>query len=277
MKQQHSAGEKNGRSNAGALTGRNGLKGFSAVAQPVVQRVVNYPGNVLNANVNLAETVIRFTDYGTTHTLFNGTRLTGGNAATLLNGPTFQEAVTEEGVRLSVGADAVNSWACEVDLPTDPPWEMATTIERINMAVQGMRGHAPVYPKAVDKATAVRLTVKGAPDDGTFSQKVTTHELRHVTDNRDASETILEPWDARITNFRTGNRNVTGENAEAARTAFYNDIGSTPAAMGTGLYAELRNRGRAFHLEDTGKMPEVDSMLYNYSTKHFILKVRHTH
>lgn len=260
------------RNNAGNLSGNKAARGF-----PAIQRAVNYDDTEDLKNQNLAQTVIRFLDFGTTHTHFNGTKVNSGNAGALINGPDFNQENLEAGVKLSVGSDPTNTWKCTVDLPTDPPWEMQTTIANINEAVRGMRNSYPQYPKPVDGATQVGLTVKGSPSDGSFANKVRVHEYRHVADNREVSEAMLEPWDRRITDFRTQNRSVQGDDNELAKTAFYQDIGSSPAEMGTGLYRELVRKGRAFHQEDEGKMPEVDRMLYNYSTKHFILYLKHSH
>ncbi len=251
-------------------------KSFSA-QEDAVQRMILYPDGVRERTINQAETVTRFRDYGTTFTQLNGTQLNSGNSRTALGAPAFNiEPQEDKTVRLSIAAEAINALSYRMELPSAPPWEVMTDIAHVNEAVKNMRGHEPVYPSYVDPSTAIRLTVSGAPSDGTFAALVETHEDVHVQDNYAASRDLLEPWDERIHSFNEANHSVTAPAAEEAEPAFWAQIGATPAEKGKAFYDELRDRGNHFHQQDNGKGPAVDSMLYNKSTKHFILKLRHT-
>jgi hypothetical protein len=231
--------------------------------QNVVQRQIVRGNDVERHTINLANTVLKFTDFGTTPVTLNAQTFPGGNAATAVNAPTFGARVTSANkYAVRITAEPVNTVSSVVHLPEDPPWIGREKIGRIATRISSIDRNWSISDDLIgdDGDNDATLEVGGDPSDANLRQLIRAHELYHVADINKVIGEILRPWDDKIRQARLDGTEYFGDTQQDAESACYRDMGGTPAEIGVQFVNRLRALGDAYHQRPIGKMPTIENV-----------------
>ncbi|MGH9123626.1 MAG: hypothetical protein ACRDZ8_02730 [Acidimicrobiales bacterium] len=217
---------------------------------------------VLNQALPLVEPAVAH-DHGTTFGILNSeTFPEPGDAAKGVAGPELR--VEEQGdgsAMVSVSKEPRNVASYREDLPTAPPWNAGTFKKDY---IRGLlhwepdldQPSAELLASYNGDSTEIPLVAEGKPDNSSFIKLVEGHEDRHVSDLKNAVDTILRPWDSKLQ--VAARQPFVAKSRETAEADFYKSVGGTAAEIGTNIGTDFRETGLKFHGEDDGKNPSID-------------------
>lgn len=263
----HKPSENTTPKNAG---GSAALIGFQPPAQfrpekgspdSVVQRRLIRGADRFENTINLADTILRYTDYGTTFVRLNNAEVPGGNFNNAVNAPMFRtRRVDENTYAAAVNDEPDNTVSARVALPTAPAWEGEASANNLDVRIRGTgQGFSLTEGFIGEKGGRnILLKIHGTMGDQQFANLVRQHEQHHVDDLQTAINDVLTPWDTAIHDAFQNNTEVNGADAEAAKQAMYVQLGGTPAQIGLAFRNRLQELGVAYHQQDAGGMPTIN-------------------
>jgi hypothetical protein len=162
------------------------------------------------------------------------------------------------GKAVSVQSVPVQELSYIMELPTSGRWRLNVSAPNIKEKIKNqpiMEGvNIPIEP---DEAGNLRLEVRGLPNNAIFADLVEAHEDVHVGDMKTAIDTILKPWDTRLSNFRNQGTQFEGMTEETATARLYRAAGGTPREVAVRFADTLRHMGNVFHQTEAGKAPTI--------------------
>jgi hypothetical protein len=239
-----------------------------------IQRKISFTDGPRDKSRNLADTFLKFYDYGTTPVNINGETFPGGNADEAINPPVLSVMNENSIYKLNVTGPPTNDIGYSMVLPTDPPWLGRAPISKINVCLrlQDFSIDSSMYD---DESSEANVSIKGLPNDERFAGLVEEHEDYHVRDLTKIIREVLMPWDEKITELASEKTTLTGASAEEVKEKLYTHLGGDAKTIGNLIVNELRKRGGAFHKTEEGKSPTIDSTTFSRISNFLNVYLKH--
>jgi hypothetical protein len=233
-------------------------------------------------SLNLADSLLRGTDFGTTPVTLNNMTFPGGQPTQAVAEPLWHTENLDGGrVRVRLASEPAQHISARVLLPRTTAWTGSEQLTRLAQRIEGMREGFVISEDFIGTSGTSNASVEvhGLPDDARFAAMVRDHEYVHIRDLRAIIQAILVPWDTRMHNAFVARTTVEGASAAEAKAAFYAQMAGTPAEIGQAFYDELRRRGGVFHQTALGGPPRIARIVPERSRwlKSITVKVYYRH
>jgi hypothetical protein len=223
-----------------------------ACSAAVVQRTATFAAGTANSTKNLAASLLAG-DFaaGFTPPTLNGTTLMSTAAAQgAINAPTLSGRSNASTGQEETWVSSVptNTASFVMTLPAAGPW--STTAAKANVAALfatlGLTAQAPCSTPG-----NTTFTVNGKPTSATFVANVTTHENLHVRDHRAGFNSIMVPWDTKLTVAQILGTTFSGPTVADAEAALFAAMGGTPAQIAAQQFNEWVRLNNVLHAAGT--------------------------
>lgn len=217
-----------------------------------IQRTAKWQYGTVSQELNLAERFTTATNQHAGQTLFmlNGTAFAPGiniaTARSALNRPTIKSTPrADRGVDCSFDTLPHNEGTYDTKTIDNGKWQFQTTKKRL----------AELFPKlkACKKAGGGDsiLTIQDNPD---VTKNTRLHEEQHAIDDKATFETLVAPWDNRLTQAKQNNQTMAGVDAPDCETKLYSlATRQQPAALIQSIIDDIGARATTFHRSAAGQ------------------------
>lgn len=213
---------------------------------PSIQRVATWAAGAVHETNNLAASVLGGSPVGVTWPTLNGPTFWGSAAArAALKKPTLAFSSLASGaVDAVVATVPTNTASFDETVLGAGPWAQVTPRGTVGTMFPGL---AMCLSSGDTTFRAI-----GNPSDGAMFAANRRHENHHAADHKDAFDTTIVPWDAKLTAAEAAGTKFSGATETDAVATLHAAMGGTPDVIADAFMSALAAKVVAFHAVPAG-------------------------